>query len=146
VIEEKISAGTSVALVDKAETGGQKATMHREPAGIEDRYRWARPGFEADFATRTAVAADEWGRRRSFAQAEPNYRAGFLAGHNLQYAGHTFEDIEPELRHEFETSIGAASERARGSTHWERLREEIRAGFHAARRCPYWRSLLPSPC
>jgi hypothetical protein len=134
VIEgEQIRAETSVALAGKAAT---LATLPREPVSIEERYRRARPGFEADFAARTAGAAGEWGRRRTFAQAEPNYRAGFMAGHDLSYEGRSFEEVEPELRREYETSITDAGERTTGGAGWERLREEIRAGFRAARNHP----------
>lgn len=112
------------------------AVAQGERVSIEDRYQRARPGFEADYAGRAPAEADKAGTGRAFAQAEPNYRAGFMAGHDLQYEGRTFEEIEPDLRREYETSVTGTGEQIADGAAWERLREEIRAGFHAARKLP----------
>jgi len=112
---------------------GAAAVTQDVRMSIEDSYQRARPGFEADFAGRAPAEADSTGTRRAFAQAEPNYRAGFMAGHDLQYEGRTFEEIEPDLRREYETSVTGTGEQITDGAAWERLREEIRAGFHAAR-------------
>jgi len=127
-------------LASEAGDGQRDATSDSDAAvaqdgrmSIEDSYQRARPDFAADFAGRVPAAPDNAARGRSFAQAEPNYRAGFMAGHDLQFAGRTFEEIEPDLRREYETSVTGTGEQITDGTAWERLREEIRAGFHAAR-------------
>lgn len=120
--------GQRDATSDSSTTVAQDVRM-----SIEDSYQRARPGFEADFAGRAQAEADKTGAGRAFAQAEPNYRAGFMAGHDLQYEGRTFEEIEPDLRREYETSVTGTGEQITDGAAWERLREEIRAGFHAAR-------------
>lgn len=102
---------------------------HHGQGGIEGRYRQARAGFERGFSAKRAAATDEWGRARTFEQAEPNYRAGFLAGNDLRYEGQEFAAIEPELRREYESSTAAR----RGGDLWARLRDEIHAGFREAR-------------
>jgi len=103
--------------------------------GIEDSYQRARPNFEADFATRASAVLGDDTQGRTFAHAEPTYRAGFMAGHDLHYEGRTFEDVEPDLRREYETSITDTGEHTSVGEDWARLREEIRAGFRAARGC-----------
>lgn len=138
--ETYVAGGGSVSN-DPAGECRPPETTHRGRGGIEERYRQARGGFERGFAAKRAAAADDWGRARTFERAEPNYRAGFLAGNDLRYEGQTFESIEPELRREYESST-AASEVAdaparRGSDLWERLRDEIHAGFRAAREVPH---------
>jgi len=71
---------------------------------------------------------------RTFAQAEPNYRAGFTAAHDERYSGRQFEDAEPELRREYETRSTGTTGRTTGSgDNWEHLREEIRSGWNRAR-------------
>lgn len=100
-------------------------------SGIEAAYQEARGEFERDFTARRAQAQPA----RTFAQAEPNYRAGFIAGRDLSYAGQEFEAIEAELRREYESSTASASNANTGApgTGWEALRAEIRHGFQRAR-------------
>src|SRR4051794_25410562 len=124
----EVGAGQRNATSDSDAAVAQDGQM-----SIEDRYQRARPGFAADFAGRVPAAPDNAVGGRSFAQAEPNYRAGFMAGQDLQYDGRTFEEVEPDLRREYESSVTGTGEQITDCTAWERLREEIRAGFHAAR-------------
>ena len=100
-------------------------------SGIEDAYREVRGEFERDF---TAHRAQPPGAR-TFAEAELNYRAGFIAGRDLNYDGQEFEAIEPELRREYESSRASTSntEAGRPGASWEELRAEIRHGFQRAR-------------
>jgi hypothetical protein len=51
---------------------------------------------------------------------------GFVAGQDARNANRSFEEIEPELRRDYE------AERAGGDA-WEELREQVRAGFTQAR-------------
>jgi len=106
-------------------------TVRREHVDVERHFQEARSSFQQDFQTRAA------GTGRTFEQAEPNYRAGFTAGHDLRYQGRQFEEIEPDLRREYETSASSTTGGTRsgstGGDTWDRLRDEIRTGFHSAR-------------
>ena len=51
---------------------------------------------------------------------------GFVAGQEARNANRSFEEIEPELRRDYE------AERTGGDA-WEHLREQVRAGFTQAR-------------
>lgn len=104
-------------------------------ASADLRYQRVRGYFAQDFSARQTDEPDSADGERTFAQAEPNYRVGFDAGGDLRYAGQTFEEIEPELRHEYETrdrGSGGPATTAQEAP-WERLREEIRVGFRRAR-------------
>jgi uncharacterized protein (TIGR02271 family) len=100
-------------------------TVRREHAEVEERYLQARPQFERDF-TAQFVAGDT--KAVGFAEAEPQYRAGFFAGHDPRYAGADFDTVEPALRQEY----GAGAQQ--DGDGWEALRRRIRTGFEAARR------------
>lgn len=113
-------SGPGVAPGDRDPAGS------RHPGTIEGRFRRARPAFERDFAARVGGPTGPGQGPRTFAQAEPNYRAGFIAGHDLRYEGHSFEQVEPDLRREYESSIGHEHP-------WEQLRDAISVGFQAAR-------------
>ena len=98
------------------------------------RYEDFRSGFAADFAAhRVTTGAHD----RTFAQAEPNYRAGFDAGLDLRYDGRRFEEIEEALHLEYETSTRetptAEHEATAIAPAWKQIRAEIRCGFDAAR-------------
>lgn len=73
-------------------------TVRREHVEVEARYRRARPQFERDFSAQ-GVAGDP--QAGGFAEAEPQYRAGFLAGNDPRYAGADFDTAEPALRREY---------------------------------------------
>lgn len=153
---------TGEVVVEKEVTQEQRQvsdTVRRTEVDFDENYRQARTGFEQDFTTRAQGAADEWSRGRTFEQAEPNYRTGFAAGYDQRYAGREFDEIEPDLRRQYESDgrgttagTGGMSGMASGTTQgtggtgmatrgtsggtgdgWERLREEVRHGFHTAR-------------
>jgi uncharacterized protein (TIGR02271 family) len=105
-------------------------TVRRTEVDFDEDYDRARTGFERDFATRQAAATDDWGRTRTWAQAEPSYRAGYTAGADRRYAGREFDAAEPDLRRDYESGAWGSARRGDG---WERLREEVRHGFQAAR-------------
>jgi len=100
-------------------------TVRREHAEVEERYRQALPQFERDF-TSQFVAGDT--KSIGFAEAEPQYRAGFYAGNDPRYAGQDFDTAEPALRQEY-----GAGTRQDGDS-WDVLRRRIRTGFDVARR------------
>lgn len=148
---------TGEVVVEKEATTEQQQvsdTVRRTEVDFDENYNQARTGFQQDFTTRSASANDEWSRSRTFEHAEPNYRAGYMAGADQRYTGRQFEDVEPDLRRDYESGTwgtsGAAtrnagttgtsrmsgatgSTRTTGGDSWERLREEVRHGFQTAR-------------
>lgn len=124
-VVQKEAVVTGEVVIDrqaKTETRQVGDTVRREHVDVDEHYRQARPGFEQEFRGRAK------GTQRTFAQAEPNYRAGFTAAHDARHEGRAFEDAEPELRREYETSATGA-----GGDSWEQLREEVRSGWNRAR-------------
>jgi len=116
---------TGEVVIDKTRTTDQRQvsdTVRKQRVDVDENYRRARSGFEQEFTARKDRG------NRTFAQAEPNYRAGFTAAHDERYTDRPFEDAEPELRRDYET-------RAMGTSgdSWEQLREEIRSGWNRAR-------------
>jgi len=96
-------------------------TVRREQVETDANYTRARPEFERHFA-----AADN--NAGEFATAEPHYRAGYTAGRDPRYTEQDFATAEPNLRREYETAARPDDDS------WERLREQIRTGYEAARR------------
>jgi len=116
---------TGEVVIDKERTTEQRQvsdTVRKQRVDVDENYRQARAGFEREFAARKDRGS------RTFAEAEPNYRAGFAAGYDERYTGRTFEDAEPELRREY-----GPRNTGTGGDSWERLREEIRSGWNRAR-------------
>jgi len=123
---------TGEVVVEKDVTTDQQQvsdTVRRTEVDFDENYDRARTGFQQDFTTRASSAADDWSRKRTFEQAEPNYRAGYQAGTDQRYTNRKFEEVEPDLRSEYE----ARSRGTTGGDSWERLREEVRHGFQTAR-------------
>jgi uncharacterized protein (TIGR02271 family) len=110
-----------------AEEGHATGTVRRERATVDERYAQVRPQLEQEFSVaQRAVPGGE--ATRTFAEAEPHYRAGFEVGSDPQYAGRDFSEVESAVQQDYE-SAGR-----HGDDGWTRLRQEIRAGFEAARR------------
>jgi len=135
---------TGEVVIDKTRTAEQRQvsdTVRKQRVDVDENYQRARAGFEQEFAGRKDRGT------RTFAQAEPNYRTGFTAAHDERYTGRSFEEAEPDLRREYESSTtrqagssfvagdrtGATTGATRGEDSWERLREEIRSGWNRAR-------------
>jgi len=122
---------TGEVVIDKTRTSEQRQvsdTVRKQRVDVDENYQRARSGFEQEFTGRKDRG------NRTFAQAEPNYRAGFSAAHDERYSGRQFEDVEPELRREYETRSTGTTGRTTGSgDSWEHLREEIRSGWNRAR-------------
>ncbi len=126
VAKEAVVTGEVVVEKDmKTEERQVSDTVRRTEVDFDENYTRARSGFQQDFTTQQAKATDDWGRKRTWEQAEPNYRAGYMAGTDRRYTGREFEAIEPELRQGYQASGGADD--------WAQLREEIRTGFNRAR-------------
>jgi len=96
-------------------------TVRREQVETDANYTRARPEFERHFAAAGNNAGE-------FTTAEPHYRAGYTAGRDPRYTEQDFATAEPNLRREYETAARPDDDS------WERLREQIRTGYEAARR------------
>lgn len=126
-------------VVSSDQAGHQQHLAEAIPQGysrIEEDYVQARAEFERDFLNSQEGSSDNWAMRRTFEEAEPNYRAGFIAGNDLRYDNQTFEEIEADLRREYLSSTAVnveATAQEHGNDHWGQLREEIRTGFAKAR-------------
>jgi uncharacterized protein (TIGR02271 family) len=95
-------------------------TVRRQRVDVDEQYRQARTDLEREHGTRVGTTG------RAFAEAEPNYRTGFDAGHDERYGGREFADVEPDLRRDHATR-GVTADR------WAELRHEIEAGWNKAR-------------
>jgi uncharacterized protein (TIGR02271 family) len=96
---------------------------------VNEAYAQSRPGFEEHFTRRQQLlhqSDSATAQSRAFSEAEPHYRAGFLAGHDRRYADRTFEEIEPHLGFQTEPA-------GRDPGVLDQIREEVRAGFTRAR-------------
>jgi len=130
VAKEAVVTGEVVVEKEaKTEERTVSDTVRRTEVDFDEHYTRARGGFEQDFTTRQAAATDDWGRKRTWDQAEPNYRAGYTAGTDQRYAGREFDTVEPELRRDYESGKWGTT----GRDGWERLRQEVRHGFQTAR-------------
>jgi len=136
---------TGEVVIDKTRTAEQQQvsdTVRKQRVDIDENYRQARSGFEQEFTGRKNQGT------RTFEQAEPNYRAGFTAAHDERYTGRSFEEAEPDLQREYQSSTTSATggavttgNRTGGTTgatgagdSWEQLREEVRSGWNRARK------------
>jgi len=127
---------TSEVVIDRTvrtEERQVSGTVRSSDVTVEERlneaYARLQPAFEEHFRRRQRDQQESGGasfRARAFRDAEPNYRAGFLAGNDGRYAGRTFEEVEPAFR-----PSGEPAERDPGMM--EQIREEVREGFARAR-------------
>ena len=112
---------TGEVVIDKEAVAEQQqvsGTVRRQRVEVDRAYQEARADLEQAHAT--------GGTGRTFAQAEPEYRVGFTAAHDERHAGREFEDVETDLRREYEADT------ARGGD-WARSRGEIQTGWTQAR-------------
>jgi len=106
-------------------------TVRQQVVEVAAGYDQARPEFREHFDRLQARLREAGGstfRARNFADAEPNYRAGFEARNDPRHADRSFEDIEPELR---ERHLATNPE---GAASWEARRDEVRTGWEHGRR------------
>jgi uncharacterized protein (TIGR02271 family) len=121
-VVEKEAFVTGEVVIDrevKTERQTVSDTVRKQRVDVDENYKRDRSAFEEHFKTRRGTAAD----KRTFADAEPNYRKGYETAHDERYAGRDFAAVEPELRKSHT-----------GNESWEHLREEIREGFDRGRR------------
>jgi len=98
-------------------------TVRRQHVEVDENYHRERDNLRQHFGTLNANQSGQ--SARSWDDAEPNYRAGWVAGRDNRYANRNFEDVEPDIR----TSMGHSD----GDDRWQHLREEVREGFRRAR-------------
>lgn len=101
-------------------------TVRRERVDVDKAFDEARTGFRQDFDKRRTTGKGK--ANRTYDQAEPNYRMGFQSAHDQRFSGQKFEDAEPELRREWEST-----DRRSSGESWEHLRDEIREGWSQVR-------------
>ncbi len=80
-------------------------TVRRQRVEVDEKYREARGDLAQAHAARQQSATDDWGRGRTFEQAEPHYRTGYTAAHDERYADRDFDEIEPEMRRDYEMNV-----------------------------------------
>lgn len=127
-VARKEAVVTGEVVIDKERTTERQDvtdTVRKTHVEVDKDFQRARSDFEQHFAS-----ANQAGGNRTFEHAEPNYRRGFEAGHDERYYNRRFEDVEPELRSEYERTSTRTSSTA---DPWERLRQEVREGFNRAR-------------
>jgi hypothetical protein len=117
-----IGAGAGVLAPDDDADGAPEADADY------DRHR---PAFQQHYAARQADSPGGAQASRTWEEAEPNYRYGYAAGRQERYQGREFDDIEADLRAEYEERSRAAGRDVGDS--WQQLREEIREGWNRAR-------------
>ena len=114
-------------------------TIRRERVEVDEQYNQHRSGFQQHFGQRQQQAGG-----RSWEEAEPNYQYGYMAARNDQHQGRQFEDVESDLRTDYQQRFGGQTGQSStgstggtstggGSDMWERLREEVREGWTRAR-------------
>jgi len=97
-------------------------TVRREHVEVDENYQRARDTFRQHYTQGRGK-----GGQPPFEEAESTYRTGYLAANDERYRNREFDEVEPELRSDWEASG------SRGGAGWEHLREEIREGWTGAR-------------
>jgi len=132
VVAQKQAFVTGEVVIERertTETQTVSDTVRKERVEVDENYQKVRDNFRNHFESRRQSATGTATGKRSFDDAEPNYRAGFYAAHDDRYAGREFDEIEPDLRRTH-TSAGTTG----SGDDWESLRHEIREGWERARR------------
>lgn len=70
-----------------------------------------------------ATPMEQRGRFRTYEEARPVYQLGYLASRNPEYAGRSFEEIEPDLQQGWDRDIEARF----GA--WSAVRDSVRTAF-----------------
>jgi len=123
-VVSKEAVVTGEVVVNKEQTTERQQitdTVRRMEVEVDENYNQYRGGFQEHF-NRTNT-----GGTSRFDDAEHNYRFGYASARDQRYAGRQFEDVEPDLRQDYETRAGS------GGDAWERLREQVREGWSRVR-------------
>ena len=129
-------------------------TVRQEQVEVDEDYDRHREAFRQHFAGRQGQGDQH--ARRTWEEAEPDYQYGYSAGRHERYRGREFDDVEADLRRDYESRASAASSSAdfahggpntgyeertgrrqgmsgAGDDAWQHLREQIREGWQRAR-------------
>ena len=136
-VVSKEAVVTGEVVVEKERTVEREQitdTVRRERVEVDEHYDQHRAGFQQHFGQRQQQAGG-----RPWEEAEPNYQYGYMAARDDRYQGRQFEDVEADLRTDYQQRLGAQTGQGDqggtgdGSDLWERLREEVREGWTRAR-------------
>jgi uncharacterized protein (TIGR02271 family) len=134
-IVTKEAVVTGEVVIEKERTTEREQitdTIRRERVEVDENYNQHRSGFQQHFNQRQQQAGG-----RSWEEAEPNYQYGYMAARNDQYQGRQFEDVEGDLRSDYQQRFGGQTgqtgQTGTGGSAWDRLREEVREGWTRAR-------------
>ncbi|MGN6673673.1 MAG: YsnF/AvaK domain-containing protein [Thermomicrobiales bacterium] len=120
---------TGEVVVTKGQTTARQEvrdTVRKQDVDVDENYRKARSGFQEHFNQRGQRGRKD---RRTFDQAEPNYRYGYMAAQNNRYAGQEFDQAEPALQRDYQRDYQGSQT----GDSWDQLREEIHEGWDRAR-------------
>jgi uncharacterized protein (TIGR02271 family) len=147
-VVNKEAVVTGEVVINKERTTERQTvsdTVRKEFVDVDEAYNRNRDNFRQHFEQNRARAVG--GRTREFTEAESNYRYGVEAAHDQRFRGRNWNEIEPDLRRDWETrrtttgtttttGTATAGRTTTGSTNdgWEVLREEVREGFDRMRR------------
>jgi uncharacterized protein (TIGR02271 family) len=129
--EAVVTAEVEVGRTHVSERQTVTETVRHVSVDVAASYDKARPDLREHFDRLQARLREAGGptfRARDFADAEPNYRAGFEAHGDPRNAGRSFADVEPELRRQHDA--GGTDDPAT----WKSRREEFQAGWEHGRR------------
>jgi len=129
--EAVVTGEVAIGRVRASERRTISETVRQQVVEVAAGYDQARPEFREHFDRLQARLREAGGstfRARNFADAEPNYRAGFEARNDPRHADRSFEDIEPELRERY------LATNPEGAASWEARRDEVRTGWEHGRR------------
>jgi uncharacterized protein (TIGR02271 family) len=120
---------TGEVVVTKGQTTERQEvrdTVRKQDVDVDENYRKARSGFQEHFNQHGQRGRKD---RRTFDQAEPNYRYGYMAAQNNRYAGQEFDQAEPALQRDYQRDYQGSQT----GDSWDQLREEIHEGWDRAR-------------
>jgi len=120
---------TGEVVVTKGQTTERQEvrdTVRKQDVDVDENNRKARSGFQEHFNQRGQRGRKD---RRTFDQAEPNYRYGYKAAQNNRYAGQEFDQAEPALQRDYQRDYQGSQT----GDSWDQLREEIHEGWDRAR-------------
>jgi len=109
---------------------GAVGTGNATSPGNDGDWQSQRAGFQQHFTSRQPTTSGT-GERRTWEEAEPNYRFGYDAARAERYRGRRFDEAEPDLRRDYEErrrTSGRGDDRK-----WDELRDEVREGFERLR-------------
>jgi len=123
-VVRKEAVVTGEVVIDRYQTVEREEvqeTLRHERVQVDENYKKARADFQQHYTANRGRSGHP-----PFEEAEGTYRTGFRAAHDKDYSSREWDDVEPDLRREWESS-------GKRGGNWETLREEIREGWTRAR-------------